>query len=85
MPHGRRIYAKAYDIANATICTYSQSDHSLPNWKYVLRCCTDFPCINLPDQGKKKNMKKQHLKLGFAFITSLDVVLLIVEFHRKAK
>ena len=28
-----------------------------------------------------KNMKKLHLQLGFTFITSLDVVLLMVEFH----
>ena len=28
-----------------------------------------------------KNMKKQHPQLGFTFITSLDVVLLMVEFH----
>ena len=30
---------------------------------------------------KIKNTKKQHLQLGFTFITSLDVVLLMVEFH----
>ena len=28
-----------------------------------------------------KNTKKQHPQLGFTFITSLDVVLLMVEFH----
>ena len=28
-----------------------------------------------------KKMKKQHPQLGFIFITSLDVVLLMVEFH----
>ena len=28
-----------------------------------------------------KNMKKLHPQLGFTFITSLDVVLLVVEFH----
>ena len=28
-----------------------------------------------------KNMKKQHSQLGFTFITSLYVVLLMVEFH----
>ena len=30
---------------------------------------------------KIKNMKKQHPKLGFTFITSLDIVLLMVEIH----
>ena len=28
-----------------------------------------------------KNMKKQHPQLGFTFITSLDVLLLMLEFH----
>ena len=27
MPHGRHIYAKEYDIAQATMCAYPQSDH----------------------------------------------------------
>ena len=32
-----------------------------------------------------KNMKKQHPQLGFIFITSLDVVLPMVEFHLRTK
>ena len=31
MPHGRHIYAKSYDMANAKMCTNSQSDHELPH------------------------------------------------------
>ena len=81
MPHGSHIYATASDMANATMCTYPQSEHSLPHWKCVLRCCNDCPCINIPDQEIDKNMKKQNPQLGFTFITSLDVVLLMVEFH----
>ena len=50
MPHGRRIYAKASDMAQATMCTYPQSSHALPHLKCVLLCCTYCPCINLPDQ-----------------------------------
>ena len=50
MPHGRHIYAKASGIANATMCTYPQSDHALPHWKCVLRCCVDCPFINHPDR-----------------------------------
>ena len=49
MLHGRHIYAKAYDMENATMCTYSQYDHALPHWKFVLRCCDEFPYINIPD------------------------------------
>ena len=50
MPHGRHIYAKAYDMAKATMCAYPQSDHSLPHWKFAMRCCAKCPSINLPDQ-----------------------------------
>ena len=80
MPHGSHIYSKASDMVNATMCKYPQSDHALPHWKFVLRCCADCPCINIPDQGKN-NMTKQHSQLGFTFTTSLDVVLIIVEHH----
>ena len=81
MPHGRHIYAKSYDMENATMCTYPHSDHALSHWKFVLRCCANCPCIDLSDQEINKNVKKQHPQLGFTFITSLDVVLLMVEFH----
>ena len=81
MPHGRHIYAKESDMANATMCAYPHSDNALTHWKCVLRCCSECPCINLPDQETNKNMNKQHPQLGFTFITSLDVVLLMGEFH----
>ena len=54
MPHGSHIYAKASDMANAKMCTYPQSDHALPHWKCVLRCCADCPCINITDQETTK-------------------------------
>ena len=50
MPHGSHIYAKAYDMAKARMCAYSQSDHALPHWKCVLLCCAKCTSINLPDQ-----------------------------------
>ena len=50
MPHGRHIYAKAPDMAQATMYVYPQSDHALPDWKCVFPCCYDFPCINITDQ-----------------------------------
>ena len=31
MPHGLHIYAKVYDMENATMCAYPQSDHTLPH------------------------------------------------------
>ena len=50
MPHGRHIYAKSSDVTKAKMCTYPQSDHTLPPWKRVLRCCAKCSFINLPDQ-----------------------------------
>ena len=50
MPHGHRIYTKAFDMEKATMCAYSQSDHALPNWKCVFPCCAQCPSINIPDQ-----------------------------------
>ena len=48
--HRRHIYAKAYDMAQATMCAYLQYVHALSHWKRVLRCCADCTFINIPDQ-----------------------------------
>ena len=50
MPHRHHICAKSYDMANATMCAYSQWDHELPNWKCALQCCAKCSSINLTDQ-----------------------------------
>ena len=50
MPRGRHIYAKAGDMEHATMCAYPQSDHTLPQLKCVLWCCTNCPCINHTNQ-----------------------------------
>ena len=49
MPHRHHIHAKSYDMTKEKICEYSQSDHALPHWKFVLRYCAKCPSINLPD------------------------------------
>ena len=68
MPHWRHNYSKASDMAKAIMRTYPQ-------------CCAECPHINLPDQEKNKNKRKKHPQLGFTFITSLNVVLLMVYFY----
>ena len=50
MPHGHHSYQTAYDMAMATIFKYPQYRHELPHWKYVLRCCANYPSIYLPSQ-----------------------------------
>ena len=72
-------------MANATTCAYPHSDNALPHWKCVLRCCANCPKLIFLTKKKRKNMKKQHPQLGFTFITSLDVVLLMGEFHWKTR
>ena len=81
MPHERHIYSKACDMEKAIMCKNSQSDYALPNWKCVLWYCSKFPCINLPDKETDKRHEKTTSSNGFTFITSLDFVLIMVEFH----
>ena len=71
MPHGSHIYAKASDTENSTMYKYPQSDHVIPHWKCVLRCCDDCHCINIPDQETTKKHDKKNPQLGFTFTTSM--------------
>ena len=50
MPHGSHIYDKSYEMAKATMCAYSQSDHVLLHWKCILRCCSKWKGINISDE-----------------------------------
>ena len=50
MTNGRHICAKAYDMAKAKMCAYPQSDHALPHWKCVMRCCDKCTSVNITDQ-----------------------------------
>ena len=50
MPHGRHIYAKSNDMAKATMCANSHSDHALPHCKWVLQCFAQCPSINITNQ-----------------------------------
>ena len=65
IPHGSHIYSKAYDMANAIMCTYPQYDHGLTHWKFVLRFCSDCPCINLPEQERKKKHEETTPSIEF--------------------
>ena len=40
MPHVSHIYAKAYDMAKATLCEYPQSDHAFTK----LEMCHEMLC-----------------------------------------
>ena len=65
MPHGRHIYSKSFNMVKAAMCAYPQSDHALPHWKCVLRCCSYFPCINLHDQETDNQCSDKTLSIRF--------------------
>ena len=67
MPHGCHIYAKASDMVNATMCAYPHSDHALPHWKFVLRCCAECPHTNLPYQETNKKHEETTTSIRFHF------------------
>ena len=65
MPHGRHISAKASGMEKSTICAYPQSDHTLPQWKCVLRCCSECLCINISDQETDKHYSETTPSIRF--------------------
>ena len=81
MPHGRHIYAKGSDMENTTMYAYPHYDSALPHWKYVLKYCSDCPCINLLDQETNKKHEERTPSICFTSFTSLDVLLIMLEFH----
>ena len=68
MPHGHNIYANTSNMAKTTMCAYPQSDHALPHWKCVMRCCAKYPRINITDQEKYISIPTQVLPFVFTFI-----------------
>ena len=65
MSYGCHIYAKSYNIAQSTMCTYPQSDHALTKWKYVLWCCADCTCINILYQETDNHNSDTTLPIRF--------------------
>ena len=55
MPHSPYVYATSYDISRDKICAYPPSQHALAHCKCVLRCCSNFPSIDLPGQESDRH------------------------------
>ena len=47
------------------MCAYPHSDHALPHWKCVLRCCAECPHINLSDQETNKKHEETTPSIRF--------------------
>ena len=45
-------------MEKAKICAKSHSNHVLPHWKCVLRCCAQCPNNNIPDHETDDNHPK---------------------------
>ena len=56
MPHGRHIYVTSSDMSMAT---------RLSHWKGVLRCCSDCPRIDLPDQESDRHYYNAYPSISF--------------------
>ena len=52
-------------MANSTMCEYPQLDNELPHWKFVLRCCAKFPCVNISDQETYDQYSNTSLSIRF--------------------
>ena len=65
MSNGSHIYTKSYDMEKAKMCTYIKSDCAIPNWKFLLRCCAKFPCINITDQETNNQYSDTTLSIRF--------------------
>ena len=48
-----------------TLQHFPQSEHAIPHWKCVLRCCADCPCINIPDQETIKKHEETTPSIRF--------------------
>ena len=68
IPHGRHIYVTEVDMAMATMCAYPPYQYSLPHFKFLLRCFSDFPHIHLPDQESDIHRYNVSPSIIFIFI-----------------
>ena len=50
IPNVSHIYATSSDMSMVTMCSYPQSQHAFPNWKCMLSCCSNLPCIDITHQ-----------------------------------
>ena len=83
MPHGPHIYSKASNMAKATMCAYPYSDNHFHTGNFY---CDGVLTAHVSIFLNKKyifSIHTQHLQLGFTFITSLRILLIMVELYWK--
>ena len=65
MPHGHHIYATASDMDIDIMCAYPPSQNALPQWKCVLRCCSNLLHIDLTDQESERHYYNASNSISF--------------------
>ena len=63
--NGRYIYAASSDMAMGKMYAYPTSQHVLSHWKFVLYCCANCPCIDLPDQESDMHHSRKYISICF--------------------
>ena len=69
MPHRRHIYTTEADISMTKVYAYPQFHHAFPHWKYVLRCFTNFPHIDITEQEPDRHHSNTTTSICVIFIT----------------
>ena len=59
------IHKTSVDIDMVIICAYQPSQHALTHWKFVLCCCVNCPCIDIPDQESDRHHSNTSLSVCF--------------------
>ena len=59
------MYEIAENMAMGTMCAYTPYQDALPHWKCVLRCCSNFPHIDLSDQEPDRHHPNACLSIRF--------------------
>ena len=65
MPHGCHIYAISSDMAMDTMRVYPPSQHLLPHYKFLLRCCENCPHIDIPVQESDRHHSDTSPSISF--------------------
>ena len=53
------------DMAMDTMCAYPTSQNALLHWKCVLRCCSNYTRIYLPDQKSDRHSSNESPSMRF--------------------
>ena len=83
MPHGNHMFKISSDMAMTTMCAYPSSKYALPHWKFVLRCCAQFPCIYLQSPESDQHNSNVSPTISFHVYNLIACCTVHVRHHYK--